>query len=90
MLNPAQRRVASRPLSLPAAQESILPDETILEYVLAEPASYCLALTRAHAEIVKLPAGQGQIDKSILPTRNDAQRGQSSYGRRGRGLAGVS
>jgi len=89
MLSLAQLRVATRPISLAAAPENILPDEVILEYVLAEPASYCLALTRAHAETVKLPCGQGQIDRSILPTRNDRQRGQSSYGRKGRGLAGV-
>ena len=65
MLNPAQRRVETRPISLAAAQESILPDETILEYVLAEPASYCLVLTRTQVAIVKLPAGQGLIDKSV-------------------------
>jgi hypothetical protein len=39
MLNPAQRRVETRPISLAAAQESILPDETILEYVLAVSAT---------------------------------------------------
>ncbi len=65
MLNPAQRRVETRPISLAAAQGNILPDETILEYVLAEPASYCLVLTRTQAAIVKLPAGQGLIDKSV-------------------------
>ncbi|MGA2611049.1 MAG: CHAT domain-containing protein [Terriglobia bacterium] len=66
MLNPVQRRVATRPISLTAAQESILPDETILEYVLQEPASYCLALTRTHAEIVKLPAGRGVEWRAVV------------------------
>jgi CHAT domain-containing protein len=65
MLNPAQRHVATHPISISAAQESILPDETVLEYVLAEPTSYCLALTRRQAAIVKLPAGKAQIDKAV-------------------------
>ena len=63
MLNPVQRHVETHPITLAAAQESILPDESVLEYVLAEPASYCIALTRNHATIVKLPAGQAQIEK---------------------------
>ncbi len=46
MLSLPQLRVATRPLSLAAAPENVLPDEVILEYVLAEPALYCLALSR--------------------------------------------
>jgi CHAT domain-containing protein len=65
MLNPVQRHVETHPITLATAQESILPDESILEYVLAEPASYCIALTRNHAAIVKLPAGQAQIEKLV-------------------------
>jgi CHAT domain-containing protein/Tfp pilus assembly protein PilF len=76
MLNPAQRRVETRPISLAAAQESILPDETILEYVLAEPASYCLVLTRTQVAIVKLPAGQGLIDKSVSTFLNKITAGE--------------
>ena len=76
MLNPAQRRVETRPISLAAAQESILPDETILEYVLAEPASYCLVLTHTQVAIVKLPAGQGLIDKSVSTFLNKITAGE--------------
>ena len=65
MLNPVQRHVETHPITLAAAQESILPDESVLEYVLAEPASYCIALTRNRATIVKLPAGQAQIEKLV-------------------------
>ena len=53
MLNPVQRHVETHPIALATAQESILPDESVLEYVLAEPASYCIALTRTHATIVE-------------------------------------
>jgi len=76
MLNPAQRRVETRPISLAAAQESILPDETILEYVLAEPASYCLVVTHTQVAIVKLPAGQGLIDKSVSTFLNKITAGE--------------
>lgn len=79
MLNPAQRRVATHPISLAATQQSILPDEAILEYVLAEPSSYCLALTRERAAIVKLPAGEAQIDESVSSFLAKITQGQ--YGR---------
>ena len=65
MLNPVQRHVETHPIELTTAQESILPDEIVLEYVLAEPASYCIALTRTDAKIIKLPAGQAQIEKLV-------------------------
>jgi CHAT domain-containing protein len=65
MLNPVQRHVETHPIELTAAQESILPGEIVLEYVLAEPSSYCIALTRTDAKIIKLPAGQAQIEKLV-------------------------
>jgi CHAT domain-containing protein len=65
MLSPSQRQVATQPVSLTAAQQSILADETVLEYVLAEPNSYCLALSHERIAVVKLPAGQAHIDKLV-------------------------
>jgi len=65
MLNPSQRQVETHPIALASAQESILPGESVLEYVLAEPASYCIALTRTDAKIVRLPAGQAQIERLV-------------------------
>jgi len=58
-----QRGVTSRPVALKTAQASLLPDEAILEYVLAEPDSFCLALTRNDAVVVRLTAGRQQIEQ---------------------------
>ena len=60
-LNPGQRGVTTHPVVLKTAQASLLPDEAILEYVLAEPNSFCLAVTRNDAVIVRLAAGRKQI-----------------------------
>lgn len=58
-LDADQRSVTTHPVALSAAQQSLLPDEAVLEYVLAEPASFCLAFDQTQSQIVKLPAGQG-------------------------------
>ncbi len=76
MLNPSQRHIATQPVSLKAAQQSILSDETLLEYVLAEPASYCLAVTHEMAAVVKLPAGRTQIDNVISSLLNKITSGE--------------
>jgi CHAT domain-containing protein len=62
-LNPDQRGVTTHPVALKTAQASFLPDEAILEYVLAEPNSFCLALTRNDAVILRLAAGRKQIEQ---------------------------
>jgi CHAT domain-containing protein len=62
-LNPGQRGVTTHPVVLKTAQARLLPDEAILEYVLAEPNSFCLALTRNDAVILRLAAGRQQIEQ---------------------------
>ena len=42
-------------VSLADFRASLAPNEVVLEYVLAEPHSYCLVLARDHARIVPLP-----------------------------------
>ena len=49
-------------VTLAQLQSSFAPSEAGLEYVLDDPASYCLAITRNSARIVKLKSKQ-----SILP-----------------------
>lgn len=58
-----QRGITTHPVALKTAQASLLPDEAVLEYVLAEPNSFCLALTRNDAVIVRLAAGRQQIEQ---------------------------
>jgi CHAT domain-containing protein len=46
---------ARRTISLAEMRKALAPDETLLEYVLADPRSYCLVINREQARIVVLP-----------------------------------
>lgn len=45
-------------IGIARVQQSLSPSTVILEYVIADPQSYCLAITRSSARIVELPARQ--------------------------------
>jgi hypothetical protein len=51
-----------RPAPLKAIQSSLRPQEVILEYVLSEPRSYCVWISKDHAGIQILSAGQKKIE----------------------------
>jgi CHAT domain-containing protein len=61
---PGAVQVRERPVSLNVVRGALRHDEMLLEYVLAEPASYCLAITRDSADLVRL-SGQKQIESEI-------------------------
>jgi len=61
---PGALQVRERPVSLSAVRKALRNDEMLLEYVLAEPASYCLAITRDSEDLVHL-RGQRQIESEI-------------------------
>jgi CHAT domain-containing protein len=48
-------------VELPRLQQSLSPSVVILEYVVADPASYCLVVTRSTSRIVEL-AGKQRLD----------------------------
>ena len=54
----------AQPVDLAELQTVLLPDEAVLEYVLAEPASFCLVIDRKRATIVALPAGEKKIEEA--------------------------
>jgi hypothetical protein len=64
-------RVSLRPATLerPAGvelaivQQQLAPSETLLEYVLSEPRSYCLIITRTGIDLVLLPSA-GEINST--------------------------
>lgn len=49
---------AHRTIALKQLQSSLSPSEALLEYVVDDPASYCLVVSRQHSRIVKLPGKQ--------------------------------
>ncbi len=42
----------------------LLPDEVVLEYVLADPTSFCLVIDRNHEVIIALPGGGAEISEA--------------------------
>ena len=52
------------PAPMKVIQGALAPDELLLEYVLNEPKSFCLAITRGRAEIYTLPAGREKIEET--------------------------
>ena len=47
-----------RTMLLKELESSLSPSEAVLEYVIDQPASYCVVITRENARIVKLPGKQ--------------------------------
>jgi CHAT domain-containing protein len=52
-----------KPAPLKAIQASLRPDEVVLEYVLSEPHSYCVWISKKRAGIQVLPAGRRWIEE---------------------------
>ncbi len=61
-------RVKDKPVLLRTLQSDLKAQEVLLEYVLDEPSSFCLAITRHTVSLTKL-AGRSQIDKLIAEYR---------------------
>ena len=63
--NEGDQRFPIDPAPLTQVQESLKSDETLLEYVLDEPNSFCISVTRTTASLRVLPAGRKQIEKLV-------------------------
>lgn len=57
-------RLRARPVRLAALQKALRPDEVLLEFLLADPRSYCLAITNDSAAIVPLARG-AEIERDV-------------------------
>jgi CHAT domain-containing protein len=51
-----------KPAPLKAVQSSLRPDELVVEYVLGEPHSYCVWISKKSAGVKSLPASRQQIE----------------------------
>ena len=54
----------SRPVALAKLQRSLAADQMVLEYLVAEPNSYCIQITQNQARIAELP-GRKELRKQI-------------------------
>lgn len=52
----------AQPVSLSNIQEVLKPDEVLLEYVLDDPASFCVVVSQSIAYVRVLPAGRKEIE----------------------------
>lgn len=64
------------PVDLAKLETVLLPDEVVLEYVLAEPTSFCIVVDRKQATIVVLSAGQKQIEQATDRYLDQIQAGR--------------
>jgi CHAT domain-containing protein/tetratricopeptide (TPR) repeat protein len=55
----------AQPVDLAKLRSVLLPDEAVLEYVLADPTSFCLVIDRKREVIIALPAGGTGISEAI-------------------------
>jgi CHAT domain-containing protein len=51
-----------QPASLPKVQEVLNPDEVLLEYVLDDPTSFCVVVSKKAPYVRALPAGRKEIE----------------------------
>jgi CHAT domain-containing protein len=76
-----------KPSSLKAIQASLRSDEVVLEYVLSEPHSYCVWISKKRAVVQVLPAGRQRIQEltrkyldEILAKSDDIVLAKQLYG----------
>ena len=77
--DPPWLRRAVQPIPLARLQKALKGDEAFLEYVLSDPVSYCLAISRDHAEVVRL-AGRSQIEKQVEAVLAALRKGGTEAG----------
>ena len=57
------QRLPVQPATIERVQEDLKPDEVLLEYVLDDPNSFCLSISRKGVRVRVLPAGRKEIEK---------------------------
>jgi CHAT domain-containing protein len=75
-----------KPASLKGIESTLRPDEVILEYVLSEPHSYCIWISRSGAGIHEVSEGRKQIEdatrgflESVRARRDDDAAAKQIY-----------
>ena len=62
--DPPRLRQQTQPVPITRLQKALAEDEAVLEYILTDPVSYCLAISRDHVAVFKL-ANRTQIGKQV-------------------------
>jgi CHAT domain-containing protein len=56
------RQLSGQPAALTNVENDLHPDEVLLEYVLDDPISYCISVTRGGAHVQALPIGRKEVE----------------------------
>jgi len=73
----ANTRLPTQPAHLKIVQDDLKQDEVLLEYVLDDPDSYCVSISRQGAFVRLLPTGRKEIEK-LAQQYVDEIRGKAS------------
>jgi CHAT domain-containing protein/tetratricopeptide (TPR) repeat protein len=57
------RQLPVQPAALASVENDLHPDEVLLEYVLDDPISFCISVTRRGARVQALPIGRKEVEK---------------------------
>ncbi len=90
-----QAAIRAHRVNMATLRRSLRPDEMVLEYVLDEPSSFCLHITRDSAAITLLRAGRKHIEDliekylaEVRSKKSSAETGENLYSLLVRPIAG--
>ena len=66
------------PVSLLSLQRVLAPNELVLEYVLSDPDSYCIVVSRAGANLIHLGSTRGRIELLVREYLDEVREKQSA------------
>lgn len=82
----SKSRWFDKPAALKVVQSALHPEEVVLEYVLSEPHSYCIWISRSGAGVQVLPEGRKQIEdltrqflEAVRARRDDVTAARELY-----------
>jgi CHAT domain-containing protein/tetratricopeptide (TPR) repeat protein len=67
------QRLPVQPAPLTNVENDLHPDEVLLEYVLDDPTSFCIAVTRRGTHVQGLPVGRKEVEKQVQQFVDDVR-----------------
>ena len=67
------QRLPVQPAALTNVENDLHPDEALLEYVLDDPTSFCISVTRRGAHIQVLPVGRKEVEQLVQQFADDVR-----------------
>jgi tetratricopeptide (TPR) repeat protein len=64
-LEKPSRKVDNKRVTLAEVQQTLRPDNLLLEYMLGDTRSYCLAISKRRAAVKAIPASKDRIDQMV-------------------------